>query len=592
MVHSVTRIFVWAVLPLLAVLVAIGAWFTWFLELDDYRDQLAALLSERTGLSIQLNGRIEHYLLDGLHVRIGDMKVRLGATTIADIPQVRAQIALRDLLERRLTIERLDVIARHLDLAFRPDIPWRDDPVADIAPGAVIPFNSVTIEHLRLELQNGRVADLQAGRELLIQDVVAEVGPLPLWPDSQLAGRTVQVSGGQLSYSGIQLENFTVKVNSDGEQRLDMIVDSGKLRWAGLAQGGNLPHSAEADVEANARIRFDALSATHLLQLEQLNLALNRGRLNAAEGPYDFRRARLKASDLPLLAAMAPGPPGQPVRSLSGSTVQLTVEGLAHKGRTGQLELGEERQPWELEVHSPRVAMQPLLAFFNSDYDARGNLAVTMKLKGQELEHGRLRESLSGRILMHGGPLQVRGVDLDQMLTHLEKTRSVGLLDIGAYALAGPAGALLTKGSDYSRLLNSSRSEGVNEISRVRSELRIENGVLRTEDVAMATPKHRLAVRGSVDLRPGGPIDLQIAILDPDGCARYQENVGGTAADLRVRQSGVVVKGVIGPVKSVVGNLLDAVSGGCQAPFYRGEVPHPAPADAPSYPSPEPSLDP
>jgi hypothetical protein len=631
---SAVRVLARIALLVVLALTATAAWFSWFFDLDDYRDRLAVLLSQRTGLSIELNGRIEHHLLNGLHIRIADVKARLGPITIADIGQVRAQIALRDLLDRRLTIERLEIDARRLDLAALPDVPRQEEPAAEDAPDFVLPFTAVAIDHLRLELQTGRLADPQSGRELLIQDVVADFGPLSLWPDNRLLERliagsaalSVRARGGQLAYSGIQLGSFTAELSTDGGQRLDMTLDAGRLRWDGFA-GGDILRSAEADVTATARIRFNSLATPRDLHLEQLNLSLNAGRLSTTAGPYDVRRVHLMANALTVLATEAPatpGPPGQRARALSGAAVQLTIEGLDHHGRTidslaldmaqegsrlvarrlsmvlagtrldgeGQIELGDARLPWRLQIRSGRIAMEPLLAFFNSSYDARGDLDLTLNLQGQGLEPDRVRETLGGRILMRGGPLQVRGVDLDQVLTHLEKSHRVGLLDIGAYALAGPAGALLSKGTDYSQLLSSTQSEGLNDITRLHSDLRIDNGVLHTGDVAIATPRHRLAVKGNVDLRRGGPVDLQIATLDPDGCARYQENIGGSAAAPRVRQAGAVVKGVIHPVRSVVVSVLGAVTGGCPEPFYQGAVPHPAPADAPADPSPEPSLDP
>jgi uncharacterized protein YhdP len=106
----------------------------------------------------------------------------------------------------------------------------------------------------------------------------------------------------------------------------------------------------------------------------------------------------------------------------------------------------------------------------------------------------------------------------------------------------------------------------------MHSALRIESGVVHTEDVAIATPKHRLAVKGTLDLRKGGLAALQIATVDAQGCAKYMETLAGSGRNPRVNHAGIVINSVLNPVHSVWGKVMKTITGSCSEPFYLGQV--------------------
>lgn len=231
--------------------------------------------------------------------------------------------------------------------------------------------------------------------------------------------------------------------------------------------------------------------------------------------------------------------------------------------------------PWSLQLTSNGIAMQPLLDLLDMPLPIQGNVSVDLNLNSSSLEFNSLIAHLNGNLKMVGQDLKILTADVNAILTHLETSRSVGLLDLGAYILLGPAGILVTKGTQYSALLGSFIARGNSQVTNMNTALRIESGVVRTEDVALATTKHRLALAGTLDLREKGLANLQVATVDAKGCAKYVETIDGSGRNPQVNKTGIVINSLLNPVNSVVGTLLSPVIGGCFIPFYSGQVPPP-----------------
>ncbi|KOR31110.1 hypothetical protein TI04_02450, partial [Achromatium sp. WMS2] len=98
---------------------------------------------------------------------------------------------------------------------------------------------------------------------------------------------------------------------------------------------------------------------------------------------------------------------------------------------------------------------------------------------------------------------------------------------------------LLTKGTQYSVLLGSFIERGSSKVTMLNTSLSIKTGVIKTEDVALLTDKHRVVLSGTMDMRENGPASLQIATVDPKGCAKYMESISGTGRNPEVSKSGV-----------------------------------------------------
>jgi uncharacterized protein YhdP len=315
-------------------------------------------------------------------------------------------------------------------------------------------------------------------------------------------------------------------------QRLPIVFDAKPLNWSKVEDLRRIPQGAELSVRAK--------QLTHLQRtIESLELLLQR-----------------EGDKLLLTSAKA---------RLAATSVQAK----------GAIHAAKQPATWSLRLHSEKAALSHLLAFFNASIDAKGDLTVDIDIDAESLMVDKIVNTLNGRVLMSGRDIEVEGIALDPVLSNLENSQNVGLLDIGAYVLAGPAGALITKGSDYTALAASADTKGVNRFAQIHSELHIENGKIHTRDVAFATDRHRVAIKGSIDLPNNQALELEIATVDPQGCTKYMEKIAGALDKPVIGKAGVVAKGVIiAPVTSTLKRVADTlIQPSCEQPFYTGVVP-------------------
>ncbi len=197
-----------------------------------------------------------------------------------------------------------------------------------------------------------------------------------------------------------------------------------------------------------------------------------------------------------------------------------------------------------------------------------GNLKVQLAIEGKGKDWEQMSRSIQGNILLEGKDLKMKGFNLDKFTAKFRRSQNFNLLDLGAVVLAGPLGLLVTKGSDLTRLLINNKNDST-EIIQLRTELRIESGLLKLQDVAFSTAENLFALRGGYDL-PTDSLGLIIAVLDKDGDVKVQQLVSGTGRYPKLSD--------IGPISTLlkpVGNLFNDLLPPEDADFYNGKVSHP-----------------
>jgi hypothetical protein len=427
-------------------------------------------------------------------------------------------------------------------------------------------------------------------------------------------------SGSSISAGPVHLGNYgLVLANRNGE--LAIRLAKGRLKLAAKdsadpikALSATLKGQAVFAFKAHKRRRAAQSLPLASLTARKLKLDANRGKLTTAVGEYNIDSLTVNVDQLPLIVG------GRLLdltrtRNLSkvgsAARLQLQASGIEHRegvvkslvlvvvsrkdrllledmvaqiedstlSAQGEVQLRGMTSPWRLRLAGIRIRLAPLMAWFGAPFRVRGNLKLRVDLRGTDFDPGRLRKGLGGLVRMEAADVDIEGVDLDKVLTHLEHTQDGGLLDVAAYALAGPAGPLLVTTADYKNLVDSAKARGRSRLLRMRSDLEIERGTIHIQDVAMVTPNHRLAVKGSLSTDPNGALDLQIATLEPDGCPIYLESVGGTVASPRISEAALLVKAIGRPIQSALGILGRILPLSCNEPFYTGAVkPQPIPA--------------
>jgi AsmA protein len=193
---------------------------------------------------------------------------------------------------------------------------------------------------------------------------------------------------------------------------------------------------------------------------------------------------------------------------------------------------------------------------FTADLSMRGRNAVEMTRTAQ------------GVASLRGKNLEIAIGNLDEKLSHYESSQNFNLVDVGAFFIAGPLGAVATKGYDFASVFQGTK--GKTEIRRLVSEWKVESGVAHAQDVAMATKENRLAMKGSLDFVNREFVDVTVAILDHKGCARVEQRIRGPFSKPDVEQPNVLAS-LTGPISSLFGKAKKLLGGKCEV-FYQGSV--------------------
>jgi len=136
--------------------------------------------------------------------------------------------------------------------------------------------------------------------------------------------------------------------------------------------------------------------------------------------------------------------------------------------------------------------------------------------------------------------------------------------------LAGPLGLVVTKGYDFATIAQS--GEGSSEIRTLVSDWRVERGVARAEDVAMATAENRVALQGGIDWANDRFDEVTIALVDAKGCVKVQQKIRGTLQKPVVEKPGLLGS-LAGPAVRLLKKGSELLGGGgpCEV-FYAGSV--------------------
>lgn len=239
----------------------------------------------------------------------------------------------------------------------------------------------------------------------------------------------------------------------------------------------------------------------------------------------------------------------------------------------GNLSVKKKIPLWELEIHSDKLNMKPLASLFNfSDTSGpaqvEGYIAINSKLSGT-LKDSDFKIN-AGRVHAKASNIIINGIDLDKILNDFESSQSVGLLDVGAIALLGPAGMALTKGNDYTALIKSLGKDGQSIIKKLNSDISYSNDIASMDDVSFITAKHQLVIKGKINLRDETFMDFQVATIDKNACPVYKEQVKGSLQSPSIKKVNVLVSGVVNPIKSVTSKLTKTIKLKCKEPFYKG----------------------
>lgn len=236
-------------------------------------------------------------------------------------------------------------------------------------------------------------------------------------------------------------------------------------------------------------------------------------------------------------------------------------------GKTPRISFVQDIPKLQLANFSQEVLKKEL---FEGILNLHVNLSTT--LGTQE----KIKKDLQGVILADGKGIGIKGYNLDKLLKGYDKSQNIDAVDIGSFLVAGPVGFALSKSSDGAQVYSAIKG-GATLIKHVHAKLDFKNHMGNLSDVALATGKSRVALKGALNMA-SEKIAIKIGILDAKGCAKYSQSIGGRFSKPKVKVDEGTVKTVINMASSLLGkskDFLGVKSNTKCSVFYNGAVKQP-----------------
>ncbi len=194
------------------------------------------------------------------------------------------------------------------------------------------------------------------------------------------------------------------------------------------------------------------------------------------------------------------------------------------------------------------------------------DLTATLSMRGEIASE--MKRTADGEVSLRGADLTVIGVDLDKVFSRFEASQSFNLVDVGAFIFVGPFAPLITKGYNFAGLFRG--TGGSSKIRALVSDWKVEGGIAKAKDVAMATNENRIALKGNIDFANERFNDVVVAVVDGKGCAKLHQTIRGPFRNPEVEKTSVL-QSVAGPVLKLFQQTKKLFGGKCVV-FYAGSV--------------------
>jgi uncharacterized protein involved in outer membrane biogenesis len=223
---------------------------------------------------------------------------------------------------------------------------------------------------------------------------------------------------------------------------------------------------------------------------------------------------------------------------------------------------------YHIQYSLSQFRIAEFLKALSPKHTAEGSMDFSANWSMQGKTPNELKRTANGAASLHGEHLTLNGRDLDRELSRYESSQSFNLVDLGAFFFAGPLGLAVTKGHDFARIVQG--SGGTSTIRTLVSDWKVERGVAQATDVALATNKHRIALKGGLDFVNERFADVTVALIDARGCPRVRQTIRGPFRRPVVEKPSVLTF-LTGSALKLLNQARDLFRGQC-AVFYAGAV--------------------
>ncbi len=228
-----------------------------------------------------------------------------------------------------------------------------------------------------------------------------------------------------------------------------------------------------------------------------------------------------------------------------------------------------------IEVNIPEFK----LASFSKEYLKKDLLSGIVKVhKKFSMSLGdinTIKKTLNGTALIDGKGVGIKGFDLDKVLSKYNDTKKMNPADLGMSLASGFA-----KSGNLSGVFGGGQG-GTTLLKQLHVKVDIAKGIANLSDVAMATGKNRVALKGKLDIVKDRFLDLKFGVLDASNCAKFSQTIQGTFTKPKVKVDASTVESAVNMASSLLGSfgiktpkIPTKKVGKCKV-FYNGVVKQP-----------------
>jgi uncharacterized protein involved in outer membrane biogenesis len=551
------KIALFAVGGLFALLILAAVALVLFVDVNAHKPRLEAAASHALGMEVRIGGRLGIGLFPGFHVTLGDVSIRNRGADVASAKETILEIELLPLLHKEVRIVKIGMkrprisIEQGRDGKFNFETPEEDagKKTTEEAKGT-----RFSLEVTKISLSDGTLfyADKKTGEGIEAGDFTLDVSRLRLTggKNSDLLKNlsfAAEFTCKEFRKGNLAVSNLKLRIEGkDGlygirpvtAARLVYSGPGGKVMADRLALGvENLAVGGDGKTDLLRRISFSGTAGIGEVRTEDLVVTDLKSAMAGKDGILELH---------PVTMRLFGGQGSGSLRAdLSGSVPQYHVRYSLSRFRIEEF----------LKALSPKKAAEGSMDF-SSSLSMRGTTAIEMK------------RTANGEISLRGENLTLDGVDLDRRFSRYEASQSFNLVDVGAIFIAGPFAPLITKGYTFATLFRG--SEGSTRIRELVSDWKVERGIARAKDVALATNENRIALKGSLDIVNERFDDVTMAMVDGQGCAKVRQRIRGSFRKPEVEKVSFL-QTVTGPVLNLFKQAGKLLGGRCEM-FYAGSV--------------------
>lgn len=235
-----------------------------------------------------------------------------------------------------------------------------------------------------------------------------------------------------------------------------------------------------------------------------------------------------------------------------------------------EADIGAEVPTFHLEHMIRGLDLQSLYRQRQLDQKVDGDVDLSLRVDFKGGTPEAILDSLNGHALLDGHDITIYGMDMDQMISAYQRAKYLQLADMALLFTAGPLGSLASIGTRAIVTAVDATIGDNTSIDRLHALWRLDEGVAQAMDVALKTKKHRIAMKGAVDLKERRFEKVGIAVLDGRGCAAISQELDGPLEKIQPDYAKVTSDLMLGSLDTVL-EYGSSLVRDCPV-YYKGSV--------------------